>query len=42
LRETKALASTGIVTARAQGLEDTRRSWHWQGHAPIDITILAA
>jgi hypothetical protein len=42
LIEQKALASTAVCEAHRRGLEDTRRSWHWQGHTPIDITILRA
>jgi hypothetical protein len=43
LRETKALASTGICEAHRRGLTDTRRSWHWRDDGrPVDITILRA
>jgi hypothetical protein len=41
LRETKALASTGICEARKHGIADTRRSWHWRDDGrPVDVTIL--
>jgi hypothetical protein len=40
--EARAVQATGICEARARRLTDTRRSWHWQGDRPIDITILRA
>jgi hypothetical protein len=42
LRETKALASTGILEARKHGRTDSHRMWHWRDDKPVDITILAA
>jgi hypothetical protein len=40
--EARAVQATGIVKAHARGPIDSHRSWHWRGHVPIDITILAA
>jgi hypothetical protein len=36
----RAITATAIVTARARGLTDSRRSWEWRADKPIDVTIL--
>jgi hypothetical protein len=38
----RALEATGICQSHKHGLTDSHRTWHWRGHVPIDITILAA
>jgi hypothetical protein len=41
LHETRAITATAVLEARARGLTDSRRSWHWRHDGrPVDISIL--